>query len=102
MALFTQEFLNKKRNELLDTVEVVEYEVDNSEWHQAVEQSREVSGNFIHITVTFPNTTNATYTITALRMKDADGTTFAKRDLSITVNAAQSILMNIRISYQEV
>lgn len=86
----------------MDIIDKFEYEVDNSDWITATEQSREISGNYIRFTLLFPNTLQKAHSITGLRVLDTDGEEIAKRDLSIELNSTQTVLFVFRISYQEV
>lgn len=103
MGLFNHDFLAERRQEFMDIIDKFEYEVDDSEtWLEAVEQSREVSGNYIRFTLLFPNTLQTAHSITGLRILDDSGSVIARRDLSIEINSTQTVLFVFRISYQEV
>lgn len=103
MGLFNQEFLAERRQEFMEIIDKFEYEVDGSDtWLKATEQSREVSGNYIRLVLLFPNTLQSAHSITGLRILNKSGTVIAQRDLSIEINSTQTVLLVLRISYQEV
>lgn len=103
MGLFTQEFLAKQREDFMKQIITFEYEVNGGEtWIKAVEESREVNGNFIKFMLLFPNILQSAHSITALRLLDNNGAIIAQRDLSIDINSTQTVLFVFRISYQEV
>lgn len=102
MGLFTEDFLSKRRQELMDLLVDFECEADDKSWFKIEEQKREVKGNFIEFTFILKNTEHSAHKITGLRIQDKDGTVVAARDMSIEINSTQSILILFRISYQEV
>lgn len=103
MGLFNQDFLAERRQEFMGIIDKFEYEVDSSDtWLTATEQSREVSGNYIRFVLLLPNTLQSAHSITGLRILDESDTVIAQRDLSIEINSTQTVLLVLRISYQEV
>lgn len=102
MGFFTQDFLAERREDFMELIVKFEYEVDNGEWLDAVEQNRVINGNYITFTLLFPNTLQSAHKITGLRLKDEHDTIIASRDISVEINSTQTVLLVLRISYQEV
>lgn len=103
MVLFKKEFIDERREEFMNLIAKIQYEVKSENiWVDAKEQSRTIEGNVITFTLLFDNTLQSSHTITGLRLLDSGGAVIAARDLSIEVNSAQTVLFELKISYEEV
>lgn len=103
MGLFTQDFLAERREDFMNRIVTFEYEVNNGEmWLPAVEEKRTIDGNNINFTLLLPNTLQSAHSITGLRLLDIDNEIIAQRDLSIDISVSQTVLLVLRIIYQEV
>lgn len=103
MVLFKKEFIDERREEFMNLIAKIQYEVKSENiWVDAKEQSRTIEGNAITFTLLFDNTLQSSHTITGLRLLDSGGAVIAARDLSIEVNSAQTVLFELKISYEEV
>lgn len=103
MGLFTQDFLSERREDFMNRIVAFEYEVNNGEmWLTAVEEKRTIDGNYINFTLLLPNTLQSAHSITGLRLLDTNKEIIAQRDLSIYVSVSQTVLLVLRIIYQEV
>ena len=103
MVLFKKEFIDERREEFMNLIAKIQYEVNLGDvWLEAKEQSREIDGNVITFTLLLANTLQSSHTITGLRLLDSSGEVIASRDLSIEVNSTQTVLFELKISYEEV
>ena len=103
MVLFKKEFIDERREEFMNLIAKIQYEVNLGDvWLEAKEQSREIDGNVITFTLLLANTLQSSHTITGLRLLDSNGEVIASRDLSIEVNSTQTVLFELKISYEEV
>ena len=69
---------------------------------KATVKSKEVQGNFINVTLILANSLMVAHQITRFRIKDKSGTVICEFDVSISINATQTILVIFTVSYQEV
>ncbi len=103
MVLFKKEFIDERREEFMNLIAKIQYEVKSADvWLEAKEQSRVIDGNVITFTLLLANTLQSSHTITGLRLLDSSGEVIASRDLSIEVNSTQTVLFELKISYEEV
>lgn len=103
MAFFNSVFLDNERNALLAKMSKFQCRIDsNTEWITCREKSRKVIGNYLVVTIVFENAQKTDFTITEFRVIDKDEATIAQQELSVKINATQTVLINLKISYQEV
>lgn len=90
MAFFNDDFLEKRREELLRSLGKFQYQLNNSTWHTGTINSREISGTNVIVFVSIPSSGSAD-TITGVRVYDTSGTLAGSQSISLkrsSLNAA--------------
>ena len=103
MAFFDSTFLENERAELLAKMSKFQCKIDsNGEGITCREKSRKVIGNYIVVTIIFENAQETDFTITEFRVLDKNDEIIAQQELSVKIIATQTVLINLKVSYQEV
>ena len=89
MAFWTNEFLNKMRNEWLRRLVKFQYRA-GSTWYDTVITDKRIEGNALKITTA--TTDAAALTITSVRVIDISGDVVGTRTENITKSATQGVL----------
>lgn len=96
MVLFTEDFLNARREELLNAVGDFEYKLGAGDWQKAEVSSKKIEGNAAVFNVYVPGS-GTDDIITAVRFYDQDGNIAGERTVQLTRTSLQSTL--IRFSF---
>ena len=92
MAIFTQNFLNARRQELLRSVCRFQYQINNGSWYDGEINSKEVSGVNVVVFVAVPSSGNAD-TITGVRVYDQNNALAGSQSISLRRSSLNSALL---------
>ena len=101
MGYFNDSFMEHTRKQLLRSINVVEVQVDG-EWHRGEINQKEVVGDTLEMTVTFPTLDSMTCKITASRIIDIRGEVAAYQQRMISKASGQGTMIKITIPLREV
>lgn len=102
MAYFSEDFLNRRREQWLRSIYSVEAQV-NGAWHRVTIDKKYIEGgNTLVVMATFPSLNNSTCTVTASRLVDVRGETAAYQQRVIQKQSGQGIMLKITIPIYEV
>lgn len=90
MAFWTNNFLNKMRQEWLRRIVKIQYQASNGTWYDAVITEKKVTGDKVQITST--TTDSTAMTIKAVRLLDTSGEVAGQLSESITKLATQGVI----------
>lgn len=100
MAFFTEEYLNKRRKEILNSVEKVQYQINNSSWHDGTINDKTIDGSNVIIFMDAPSSGQAD-TITGVRVYDNYGHLAGQQTISLKRNSISSALIRFTFSLEE-
>lgn len=89
MAFWTNDFMNKMRQEWMRRIAKVQYQAGTT-WYDAAIIEKKVVGNAVKITTT--TTDNTAMTIKAIRLIDTSGGIAGQRTENITKPATQGVV----------
>ena len=92
MAFFSNTFLNKRRNELLNSIVKFQYQTNNSTWRNGTINSKELNGTDVIVYVNCPSS-GAADTITAVRVYDVEGDLAGQQSISLVRTNLNSALL---------
>lgn len=92
MAFFSDTFLNKRRNELLNSIVKFQYQTNNSTWRNGTINSKELNGTDVIVYVNCPSSGTAD-TITAVRVYDVEGDLAGQQSISLVRTSLNSALL---------
>lgn len=100
MAFYTDQFLAKRRQWWLKTIDKVQVFV-GSTWYTGAIQKKALEGDTIIIHAAFDDLAAQACTITTLRVLDIDGEVAALRSESIIKAAGQGVLIKLVLPISE-
>ena len=101
MAYFTEEFVGRRRKKWIDSIKAVEAQADGM-WYRGEIGQKDVVGDSLVITATFPALDSTACTITATQLLDVYGEQAAYQQRIINKNSGQGIMIKITIPIYEV
>ena len=101
MAYFSDTYMNNQRRRWLNSIHSVEVLVDGT-WHRGEFNRKDIEGDTIVISATFPTLDDKSCTITASRIVDVRGETAAYQNRAIRKNSGQGVMIKITIPVYEV
>lgn len=101
MAYFSDTYMNERRRKWLRSIHSVEVLV-NGTWHRGEFNQKEVEGDTLVISATFPTLDDVDCTITASRIVDVRGETAAYQNRAIRKNSGQGVMIKITVPIYEV
>ena len=101
MAYFIGNFLSHRRQQWLRSIHAVEVQT-NGKWHRGDINKKEIEGDTLVITATFPTLDSVACTITASRLIDVRGEQAAYQQRTIQKNSGQGTMIKLSIPIYEV
>lgn len=101
MGYFLDAFLNHRRNQWLRSIHEVEVEAGGT-WHTGAINQKQIDGDTLVITATFPTLDSVACTITASRVIDVRGEVAAYQQRTIQKNSGQGTMIKITVPIYEV
>lgn len=101
MGYFNDSFMEQRRKQWLRSIHAVEAQV-GGEWHRGEINQKDVEGDALVLTVTFPTLDSQTCTITASRIIDIRGEVAAYQQRTIKKASGQGTMIKIKIPLREV
>lgn len=101
MAYFSNNFMRYRREQWLRSISAVEAQVGGA-WHRGDVNKKEIDGDTLAITATFPSLDSVACTITASRILDVRGEVAAYQQRTIQKNSGQGVMIKITIPIYEV
>lgn len=100
MAFFSNEFLNRRRQELLNDLGKFQYQVNGSSWQDGTVNSADVVGNSVVVYAHAP-ASGKEDTITGVRIYDRAGRIAVQGTVSLKRNRRNSALLKIEMPLNE-
>lgn len=101
MAYFIDSFLNRRRQQWLRLIHAVEVQA-NGAWYRGEINRKEIEGETLVITATFPVLDSVACTITASQLVDVRGEVAAYQQRTIKKASGQGTMIKIEIPLREV
>ena len=101
MAYFSDTFVSHRRQQWLRSIYAVEVQVDGT-WHRGEINRKQIEGDAVVITATFPPLDARACTITASRIIDVRGEIAATQQRTIQKNKGQGTMLKLTIPIYEV
>ena len=101
MSYFNDTFMDNRRKQWLRSIHAVEAQV-NGAWHRGEINQKNIEGDTLVLTVTFPTLDSQTCTITASRIIDIRGEVAAYQQRTIKKASGQGTMIKIKIPLREV
>lgn len=92
MAFFTNQFLTKRREELLRSVARFQYQLNNSSWRDGTINSKDIEGTDVVAYVACPSS-GAADVITGVRVYDNNGNLAGSQSISLVRTSDSSALL---------
>lgn len=100
MSFWTQEFMNRRRTQWLNSLVKFEYQVSGA-WYEATINTKRINGTKLEIIVSFPRTASGAQTITAVRIIDVTGVQCGYQAVSVKRAANQGVLAKFEFPIYE-
>ncbi len=91
MSFWTQDFMDNRRKQFLNSLVSFQYLV-NGNWYDATVNTKRIVGNKVEIIVSFPRTSNGSQTIKAVRIIDVTGKQAGYQETNIYRTAKKGVL----------
>lgn len=101
MAYLYDSFMNHRRKQWLRAIHAIEVQV-GAEWYKGDINQKNIEGDTLVITATFPALDSMACTITASRLIDVRGEVAAYQQRTIEKNIGQGTMVKISIPIYEV
>lgn len=101
MAYFSDNYMSHRRRQWLRSIHSVEVLV-NGTWHRGEFNRKEIEGDTLVISATFPTLDAQACTITASRIVDVRGEVAAYQNRAIKKNSGQGTMLKITVPIYEV
>ena len=101
MAYFSDTFIGNRRQQWLRSISAVEAQVGTT-WHRGTINKKEIEGDTLLITATFPTLDSTACTVTATRIIDVRGEVAAFQQRVIEKNSGQGLMVKLTIPIYEV
>lgn len=101
MAYLYDSFMNQRRKQWLRAIHAIEVQV-GAEWYKGDINKKDIEGDTLVITATFPSLDSMACTITASRLVDVRGEVAAYQQRTIEKNEGQGTMVKISIPIYEV
>lgn len=100
MSFWTNDFMNDRREQWLAALVKFQFRV-NGTWHDAVINTKRITGNKLEIIVSFPRTSSGSQTITGIRIIDVTGKQCAYQETKVVRATNQGVLTKFEFPIYE-
>jgi hypothetical protein len=101
VAFWTDNFLNKRRNDWIRSIAKVQYRIGGT-WYDGVINSKTISGNAITVIADMAGVPAGSQTISEIRLIDEGGQVAGSKLDSITKAGSQGVLVKFEFPLTEV